>query len=360
MKLSVVLLLLPITFGGGVTLHKVNTCPWWQRKNYEIEKSFFLRSAPPPLRKKRNQLRQYNHAENNSYTNIYTIKNPLKCKVVDKVSLVRQNALHEVYNVEIDHGGMFKYLEGHSCGVIPYYEDLIQADDKNNSQEGRKKRGNKFARLYSISSTNAENLSFAIRIHSYQEEENGCMQHKYGYCSGYIKELKKNDNIYITGAHGCFLLPDNVSEKNTNLILIATGTGISPYISFLKKIWGYQPGIHQQKKTYNGQVYLYYGVYYEDSILYLPELKYFQNMYPNNFHVEYVFSSIKNSDGTSHHVQDEIYKKRENFLRLFNELNCELYICGHKSIRAKIMDILKGENPVLDSEKKKRVHVEVY
>ncbi|EUD68545.1 ferredoxin-NADP+ reductase [Plasmodium inui San Antonio 1] len=360
MKLSVALLLLPVTIDGGVTSHMVNTCPAWGKKNYEIKKTFFLKSAST-LCKKRKLLRRCTNAERNSYTNVYTIRNPLKCKVVDKVKLVRQNALHEVYNLEIDHGGMFKYLEGHSCGVIPYYEEVAQEEDRNTSQDRGKKRGRKCARLYSISSSNSDNLSIAIRIHTYEEEKNGHLHLQYGYCSGYIKGLKKNDNIYLTGAHGSFLLPNNVLEENRNLILIATGTGISPYIAFLKKIWGIQQGtLPQNKSTYNGKIYLYYGVYNEDSILYIQDLEHFAKMHPDNFHVEYVFSSMKNSDVSSHHVQDEIYRRRENFLRLFNELKCELYICGHKSIRGTIIDILKGEDQVLAAEKRKRVHVEVY
>ncbi|KMZ98684.1 ferredoxin-NADP reductase [Plasmodium vivax North Korean] len=358
--LPVVLLLLPAATGGGVTSHKVSACPAWEKKKYEIKKAFFVKSAST-ICKIRKPLRHFTNAEGNSYTNVYTIRNPLRCKVVDKVKLVRQNALHEVYNLEIDHGGMFKYLEGHSCGVIPYYEEVVQTDDKNNPQEGGKKGGKKCARLYSISSSNSNNLSIAIRIHTYEAEKNGHLHLQYGYCSGYIKGLKKNDNIYLTGAHGCFVLPNNVLEENTNLILIATGTGISPYIAFLKKIWGNQKGNFPQKKpSYKGQIYLFYGVYNEDSILYLQELQQFVKMHPGNFHVEYVFSSAKNLDGTSHHVQDEIYRRRENFLRLFNDLKCELYICGHKSIRAKIMEILKGDDQVWDAEKRKRVHVEVY
>ncbi|KJP88140.1 hypothetical protein AK88_02257 [Plasmodium fragile] len=361
MKLSVVLLVLPVTIGGGVTLDKVNPCPAWGKKNYEIKKSFFVKNGCT-LCKKRKHLRHYSNAEGNSYTNMYKIKNPLKCKLVDKVNLVRQNALHEVYHLEIDHGGMFKYLEGQSCGVIPYYEEVARGEDKNNPQDGGKKGQRLCARLYSISSSNSDNLTFAIRIHTYEEEKNGQPHLNYGYCSGYIKGLRKNDNIYLTGAHGSFVLPNNVFEENTNLILIATGTGISPYISFLKKIFGDKQGDTwpEKKTTYNGQIYLYYGVYNEDSILYMQELEDFVKRYPNNFHVEYVFSCNKNMDGTSHHVQDEIYKKRENFLRLFNDLKCELYICGHKSIRATMLDILKGENQVWDAEKRKRVHVEVY
>ncbi|CRG93808.1 ferredoxin NADP reductase, putative [Plasmodium gallinaceum] len=306
--------------------------------------------------KKKKNFRNYNNKEYNNYINLYTIKNPLKCKVVDIIKLVREKSLSEVYNIEICHNGKFKYLEGQSCGIIPYYNENDSTEDSNKN-DGRKIK--KQARLYSISSGDSKNLSVAIKIHKYEDIENGVKKLKYGYCSGFIKNIKKNNDIYLTGSHGSFFLPDDVVEKNKNLIFIATGTGISPYISFLKKILGYDKNNMKKKSNYNGLIHLFYGVYNEDSILYLNELEYFKKIYPYNLHIHYVFSSIKNLDGTSFHVQDEIFRKKKEFLELFNVNKSELYICGHKSIRKKIIEIIKNNEP-FDEEKKKRIHVEVY
>ncbi|SBT34594.1 ferredoxin--NADP reductase, putative [Plasmodium ovale wallikeri] len=322
--------------------------------------------------------------EASSCTNLYTIKKPLKCKVVGKVKLVRQNALHEVYNIEIDHYGLFKYVEGQSCGVIPHYVECNGEEDKYVQGEARTEstfvddgkgtnvKKKKCSRLYSISSSNSHNLSIAVKIHKYEDNENEDNENedensnngmqtkwKYGYCSGFIYNIKENDDIYLTGSHGNFTLPKDVIQKNINLILIATGTGISPYIAFLKKILGYQTCHMQKISPYNGRIQLYYGVYNEDSILYLNELEYFKKLYPNNLHVHYVFSANKSLDGSSFHVQDEIFKRKDEFLHLFDHHKAELYICGHKPIKSKVFDILKSSG-MFSAEGKKRVHVEVY
>ncbi|SBS97083.1 ferredoxin--NADP reductase [Plasmodium malariae] len=333
-------------------------------------------------KKKKKKFKNWNSKENNICSYIYTVKNPLRCKVVDKVKLVRKNALHDVYNLEINHNGMLQYIEGQSCGIIPYYNQLDELKDKilneqncndssvngqncsdNNVHANTKEGGNikrkNCARLYSISSSNSQNLSVAIRIHKYVDETDGIKQLKYGYCSEFIENIKKNDNIYLTGPHGNFNLPNDVVEKNVNLILVATGTGISPYISFLKKILGCENTNMNKSSNYNGLIYLFYGVYNEDSILYISELEHFKKVYPHNLHITYIFSVNKNKDGCSFHVQDEIFKRKEEFLHLFNYYKCELYICGHKSIKNKILDILKNDQE-LDREKRKRVHVEVY
>ncbi|KEG02657.1 ferredoxin--NADP reductase, putative [Plasmodium vinckei vinckei] len=315
--------------------------------------------------KKKYIQRRNSHKETNKYTNLYTIKNPLKCKIINKIKLVRENAKHIVYNLDINHNGLFKYIEGQTCGIIPYYSDQNNEinntkieNDVNSKQHNTKPK--KGARLYSISSSNSyNNLSVAIRMHKYEENVNGINNIKYGYCSGYIENLKNNDDIYLTGPHGNFILPDNIIKDNINLILIATGTGISPYIGFLKKILMYDENNPIKKSPYSGFIHLFYGVYNEDSILYLNELEQFKKLYPNNLHIHYVFSANRKSEEPSFYVQDEILKRKDEFFHLFNDYETELYICGHKAIKQQIVNILKSDQN-FDIEKKKKVHIEVY
>ncbi|ETB56709.1 hypothetical protein YYC_05103 [Plasmodium yoelii 17X] len=347
----------------------------YETLNNNVNKYTFLKTN---RYKKKCTQRRYSQKEANKYTNLYTVKNPLKCKVINKIKLVRENAKHMVYNLEINHNGLFKYIEGQSCGIIPYYSETdnecnntkIENDvncekndvncEKNdvNCEKNNVKR-KKCARLYSISSSNSYNLSVAIRIHKYEENVNEIKNIKYGYCSGYIENIKKNDDIYLTGAHGNFILSNNIIENNINLILIGTGTGISPFISFLKKLLIYDENNTIKKNTYSGFIHLFYGVYNEDSILYLNELEKFKKLYPNNLHIHYVFSANKKLDGSSFYVQDEIFRKKDEFFHLFNNYQTELYICGHKAIKQQIMNILKTDQN-FDASKKKRVHVEVY
>lgn len=319
------------------------------------------------------------------YINMYTIKNPLKCEVATIIKLTGPNSKSEVYHVEINHHQKFHYVEGQSCGVIPYYmEETVKTGNQSEHEEIKdtektetkekeiqKSKISKKARLYSISSSNSRNLAVAVKIHKHYEGENENKIEKYGLCSSFIKSLKINDPIFITGSHGKFVLPDDVSEKNKNLILIGTGTGISPYISFMKKLFGNNektisekekhttPKNEATKQMYNGIIHLFYGIYNEDSILYLKDLQYFQKKFPDNVHIHYAFSSMKKNDGSSFYVQDKIMSLQETFWKLFFTDKSELYICGHKNIRGQIWNILK-ECPMFDQQSKKRIHVEVY
>lgn len=344
--------------------------------------------------------------EAKKYINTYTIKNPLKCEVANIIKLTGPNSKNEVFHVEIDHHQQFHYVEGQSCGVIPYFveneketemkeikeikkmkemenqkedskreskeigiEKEIIKGTKNKTQNNTKKTNHK-ARLYSISSSNSKKLSVAIKIHKYDVFENERKTEKYGYCSSFIKNLNIKDPIFITGSHGIFVLPEDVMETNKNLIFVGTGTGISPYLSFMKKLFGYkensknenQKGTSSTNTTdriYNGVIHLFYGIRNEHSILYVKELEYFQKKFPDNVHIHYVFSSLKHSDGSSYYVQDKIASVQEQFWNLFFINKSELYICGHKNIKKKIWDILKN-CPQFDEHSKKRIHVEVY
>ncbi|VWU48927.1 ferredoxin--NADP reductase [Hepatocystis sp. ex Piliocolobus tephrosceles] len=354
------------------------------------EEYFFIKNNF--LNNKKNQIKKWKIKENcNNYINLYTIKKPLKCKVIDKVKLVREKALHEVYNLIIYHNGMFKYIEGQSCGIIPYYkqnsddidinttiprvknihtdeqskicsnvDNSIKCDNSNRDDSNKINPSLKKARLYSISScNNSPYLSIAVKIHTYEQKNiDNVVELKYGCCSGFVKKLKKNDNIYLTGAYGNFVLPTDFFEKNKNLILVATGTGISPYIGFLKKILKKNDS-NKNIQKYNGTIYLFYGIYNEDSILYLDDLEYFKKIYPNNLHIYYIFSINKNIDGSSYYVQDEVVKKQKEIIHLFNKHETEMYICGHKGMKTKILQMLKNSND-FDASKKKNVHIEVY
>ncbi|MBN1820010.1 MAG: oxidoreductase, partial [Prolixibacteraceae bacterium] len=54
-----------------------------------------------------------------------------------------------------------------------------------------------------------------------------------GYFSKQLKKLEPGDVIYFDGPFGFFIL-NNIEIKTGEYVFIATGTGISPFISFLK------------------------------------------------------------------------------------------------------------------------------
>merc|ERR1712060_1033635 len=56
-----------------------------------------------------------------------------------------------------------------------------------------------------------------------------------GVCSSFICDLKPGEEVLITGPTGAeMLLP---ADPNANIIMLATGTGIAPFRSFLRYLF---------------------------------------------------------------------------------------------------------------------------
>ena len=109
-------------------------------------------------------------------------------------------------------------------------------------------------RLYSVAdlptgdASGRPRITICVRRCSYIDEYSG---EKFdGIASNYICDLRPGDTLTITGPYGLpFEVPE---EKDANLILIGSGTGIAPFRAFVKHLY-------RDVKDWRGQLWLFYG-----------------------------------------------------------------------------------------------------
>ena len=160
-------------------------------------------------------------------------------------------------------------------------------------------------REYSVySSIDDEDLEFLIKI-----VEDGILTNA-------LKSLKKGTTINIHGPFGNFM-SENINDYK-KVILVATGSGVAPYRSFLKstKISNFQL-IHGMRNT--------------DDIILDTEF--------DDQNLTYCVSRHKNHNHFLGRVTDYLKKNKETL----NSSDYIYYICGNKKMISETYDILIDE-----------------
>jgi CDP-4-dehydro-6-deoxyglucose reductase len=117
-----------------------------------------------------------------------------------------------------------------------------------------------------------------------------------GAASEYFFSLMKiGDHIKFKGPDGAFLLPKNLDRP---IVMIATGTGVVPFVSMIRKI--------RQDDLSFKNIHLIYGCRHKKDILYRDELETFSNTHPN-FILDIVLSQENDWSGHRGHVH-EVYQ----------------------------------------------------
>ncbi len=121
-------------------------------------------------------------------------------------------------------------------------------------------------RLYSVADTPSATdagrprIAIAVRRCSYIDEYSG--ERYDGISSNYLCDLNPGDTIEITGPYGfAFDVPE---DKDANLILIGSGTGIAPFRALVKHIY-------QDIGDWRGKVRLFYGAHIGLEHIYMNE-----------------------------------------------------------------------------------------
>jgi len=290
--------------------------------------------------------------------NTYKAKTPFMGKVKSVKRIVGPEATGETCDIVIDHGGKMPYWEGQSYGVIP---PGVKDNGKPNT-----------VRLYSIASTRygddmtGNTGTLCVRRATYWcPELKADDPAKKGICSNFLCDAKAGDELKMTGPSGkVMLLPESAPE--TDIIMVATGTGIAPYRGFIRRLFTEKTPYGEDFK---GVAWLFLGVANSDALLYDNEWQPILKAHPKNFRLDYALSrEATNAKGGKMYIQDKVEEYADEvFERL--EKGAHMYFCGLKGMMPGIQDMLKSvcEKKEIDYDefikglkKKGQWHVEVY
>ena len=139
-------------------------------------------------------------------------------------------------------------------------------------------------RLYSIVSEKNDTRQFEFYI----------TQVKSGQLTSRLFNLNSGDRLYIgTSITGSFRLDE--TPDGTDIVMVATGTGIAPYISFLRS--------HIVERPESKMVVIHGGSNHWD-LGYFGELLNLQKNYPNFFYVPTLIDPVDHWDGYTFCIED--------------------------------------------------------
>merc|ERR1719247_3341939 len=291
--------------------------------------------------------------------NVHKNKAPFAGKVVSTKRIVGPKATGETCHIIIDHDGDFPYWEGQSWGVIP---------PGNREKDGKPHS----VRLYSIASSrygddmSGKTGSLCVRRATYWcPELKADDPAKKGVCSNFLCDTNPGDEVKMTGPAGkVMLIPEK--DPNVDLIMVATGTGIAPYRSMIRRLFVEKTPFGE---VYSGLAWLFLGVANTDALLYDDEWQEVLKSHPDNFKLDYALSrEQKNKDGGKMYIQDKVPEYADEvFTRMDN--GAHMYFCGLKGMMPGILDMLEGvskekglvwEDKLKEWKTKGQWHVEVY
>jgi len=307
--------------------------------------------------------------------NLFSPKAPYKGTCISKESITQKTELvnWEVCHVVVRHDKTVPYVEGQSIGVV------APGPDKKGETPAK-------VRLYSIPSSACgddetfETISLCVKRVVEVEGRNRCEYSNVepgtdpefpdakkvyrGVCSSHICDLEVGDDVLLTGPTGSeMLLPD---DPEANIIMLATGTGIAPFRSFLRKLF------HDKatKGKFTGLAWLFLGVPTTGAVLYDDEWKVMRESYPDQFRYDYAISNeMTTKDGQPMYVQHKMMEYGDEIWPLFEDPKTHVYMCGLKGMEGGLKeafgplaekDGIDWTDFVSQMKKGNRYHCEVY
>ena len=257
-------------------------------------------------------------------TNKYRPKEPYVGKCLLNTKITADDAPGETWHMVFSTEGEIPYREGQSIGVI------ADGVDKNGKPHK--------LRLYSIASSalgdfgDSKTVSLCVKRLVYTNDQGEIVK---GVCSNFLCDLKPGSDVKITGPVGKEMLMPK--DPNANIIMLATGTGIAPFRSFLWKMFFEKYDDYK----FNGLAWLFLGVPTSSSLLYKEEFDKMKAKAPENFRVDYAVSREQtNAQGEKMYIQTRMAEYKEELWELLKKDHTYVYMCGLKGMEKGIDDIM--------------------
>jgi ferredoxin--NADP+ reductase len=247
-------------------------------------------------------------------------------------------------------------VEGQSIGIIP---DGVDGAGKPHK-----------LRLYSIASTRhgddlAENtVSLCVRQLQYEKDGETIN----GVCSTFLCDIEPGAKVKITGPVGKeMLLPP---DEESNVIMLATGTGIAPMRAYLRRMFDPQERAKNPEYQFRGKAWLFMGVPTTPNLLYEDDFQSYLSAFPDHFrYTKAISREEKNASGGRMYIQDRVLEHADEIFALIEDPRTHVYMCGLKGMEPGIDEAMtaaasaKGLDwselrPSL--KKQERWHVETY
>lgn len=287
--------------------------------------------------------------------------NPVIATVLGRARIISEDAPGDIQHIVLKLPDGMHYVEGQSLSVIPPGID---------PKTGRSHK----PRLYSIASTrygdllDGNTVSLCVRRAEYWDPVTGQVDPaKKGVCSNFLCDALPNSQVNVAGPVGkTMLLPD---DPNTDVIMIATGTGIAPFRGFLHRLFMENT---VTRHMFGGTAWLVLGVPTTGGLLYKDEFDCMQQNVniPGQLKIDYAISrEMTNSiDGGKLYVQHVIAQNADELFQRLDQ-GANVYFCGLKGMMPPILDTLEKvasergvdwSQKLSELKKNHQWHVEVY
>lgn len=253
--------------------------------------------------------------------------------VLGRGRLIGDDAPGDIQHVVLQLPEHMHYIEGQSLSVIPPHTDHVTADNKKPHKP----------RLYSIASTrygdllDGRTVSLCVRRAVYIDPVTGIEDpSKQGVCSNFLCDVNPGDTVQVAGPVGkTMLLPDDAS---TDIIMVATGTGIAPFRAFMHRLFMENT---VARHMYQGKAWLILGVPTTSGLLYENELNLMQANANSQLEVSYAISrEMTNAQGGKLYVQHVLAERIQDVLERLDH-GAVIYFCGLKGMMPGILEALE-------------------